>query len=507
MPGKSLYVAIVVLVCAVGAQSSAQQVLLNDLTRLKDYRAQRESSSNEDLHRNGDARPIGPGETLVLADVEGPGVISHIWCTVGAWDPFYGRSLVLRMYWDGAEKPSVVVPLGDFFGVGHGALVDYSSAVASTSSHGRARNSYWQMPFRKRARITVSNDSKDYKVDSFYYYVDWQKHDALPENTAYFHALYRQEFPARPGDYTILETVGRGHYVGTLLSNHQMEVGWFGEGDDRFYIDGEATPSLRGTGTEDYFNDAWGFRQFSRPYYGVSLWEGYFAGDRVSAYRWHILDPIPFTESLKVTIEHKGSIFTDSVQFLGQFIERSDWVSSVAYWYQDAPIGLDDALPPAADRVAPYRVFRPKDLEIRAEPKGILQKGNDGVTYLPGKADAFIEFDFEVEESGRYLIDAFMTYAFLGAVYQPYLDGEAIGPPRDFAMEGSDLVWTRFDQHDLDGGKHTLRFEGRGASPKRRLQAPESFALSLNYLMLLRLQDMEGYRGAMNRTLEERKKK
>ena len=163
------------------------------------------------------------------------------------------------------------------------------------------------MPFRKSARITVTNES-DKRCDAFYYYLDWQKYKSLPKDTAYFHAMYRQEYPCVMGrNYLIADLVGRGHYVGTVQSVQNMSSGWYGEGDDFFFIDGEAEPSLRGTGTEDYFCDGWGFRQHDGPFYGVPLWEGYAAGNRGSVYRFHIPDPVPFKKSLRVEIEHKGS--------------------------------------------------------------------------------------------------------------------------------------------------------------------------------------------------------
>jgi hypothetical protein len=201
------------------------------------------------------------------------------------------------------------------------------------------------MPFRKSAKVTLTNEATDYGKVSFYYYLDWEKLPELPPEVLYFHARYRQAMPAQPGDYTILETHGTGHYVGTVYSAQQVKTGWFGEGDDRFYIDGEQVPSLRGTGTEDYFNDAWGFRQFATPFYGVSLWEGVFPGDRVTAYRWHVTDPVRFRKSLKVAIEHKGSIFTDAGVQVASSDERPDWLSSVALWYQTPALdGLDAKL-------------------------------------------------------------------------------------------------------------------------------------------------------------------
>jgi hypothetical protein len=477
---------------------------LDAVTRLQSWRSHRESSSHSDLQKNGDSRRIEKGQTLVLGDLEGPGVITHFWCTVASPDPFYPRSLVLRIYWDGAEKPSVESPLGDFFGVGHGAMATYASLPVSVTSHGRARTCYWRMPFRKRARVTVANESDTYDCDSFYYYLDWEKHESLPADIAYFHAQYRQDTPAKPGDYTILETAGRGQYVGTVYSVHQVENGWFGEGDDRFYIDGEEMPSLRGTGTEDYFCDAWGFRAFGTSYYGVSLFEGYFAGDRVTAYRWHLPDPITFRQSLKVTIEHKGSVFTDNVNELGGFIERPDWISSVAFWYQSPPVALNRPLPPIKERIAPYRVLSPSDLGVRADPAFILVKEKGTVLYAPAKPDASIEFDFQVPENGRYILQAIMTHSLLGGLYQALLDGKAIGAPLDLCIEGMDELWVRLDQHNLAEGKHTLRFEGRGSSLYVRSMAKPIYSLGLVHLVFLRVDDMKGYHDAMDADMKVR---
>ncbi len=455
--------------------------------------------------RNGDSKSIEPGATLVLAEMDGPGEITHFWNTVSSPDPFYGRSLVLRFYWDGQEYPSVEVPLGDFFGMGHGAMESYTSQPAAISSFGRAKTCYWRMPFAKHARVTVTNESTEHRCDSFYYYLDWHSLASFPEDAAYFHAVYHQQFPAQPGNYTVLETRGRGHYVGTVYSVHQVELGWFGEGDDFFFIDGEETPSLRGTGTEDYFNDAWGFRQFNTPYYGVSLWEGYFPGDRVTAYRWHIEDPVPFATSLKVTMEHRGSIFTDGADHLGQFIERPDWVSSVAFWYQDAPVAVASELPAASARVAPYRVIPVSAMEVTANPPMMLIKDEHSLTYIPGKPDAAIEIAFVIEEGGRYQINAFMGYGMMSGVYQAFVDDTPLPKVLNFTQTGQDSLWTSLDLHDLEAGKHTLKFVGQGPSQAMRTMAIPMYGFGMGDLILLRLEDMQGYRQEMNRLLQERK--
>jgi hypothetical protein len=434
-------------------------------------------------------------------------MITHIWCTVASLDFFHGRNLVLRVYYDGLEKPSVEAPLGDFFGVGNGAMANYTSEVASASSYGRARNCWWKMPFKKSARVTVTNESDTYDTISFYYYVDWRKLDAAPDDLMYFHARYRQDMPAQPGHYTILDVKGRGHYVGTVYSALQVENGWFGEGDDFIYIDGEEKPSLKGTGTEDYFGDGWGFRAFSTPYYGVSVYDGYFPGDRVTAYRWHIQDPIPFKDSIKVTIEHRGSVYSEEAGDLASSIERPDWVSSVAFWYQSPAVGFDEPIAPAAQRVAPYKMLFANDLECRASMQDKVDKGRYSVTYKPAKGDQWVEFDFDAPEDGTYQVNAVLWYGISSGVYQPMLDGAPLGDPINFNNGADDPVWTPFDLHTLKAGKHTLRFEGRGDAPNIRTKAPHENAFGITYVALLRLEDVKGYHEVMNKLLAERKAK
>lgn len=471
---------------------------LESLTQRQSGEARRESSSNPDLASNGDSVSIDAGQTRTLLDVDGPGMVTHFWNTIAAFDPFAGRSVVLRVYYDGNEKPSVQAPLGDFFGVGHGANKSFSSAVASASAYGLSRACYWHMPFRKHIKITLSNESPTYSVPDFYYYLDWRKLESLPDDTMYFHAQYHQSMPAAPGHYTILNTTGEGHYVGTVYSVQQMETGWFGEGDDFIYIDGADTPQLRGTGTEDYFNDAWGFREFCTPYHGVTLYEGIFPGDRVSAYRWHVTDPIPFKKSIRVTIEHRGSVEDEEggtgAKSLTRSTERPDWVSSVAFWYQYPAVSIEEPMPPAEKRIAPYRVFPVAQLPRKTYPAEKITPANVGVTFTTGDPKASIEFTFEVAQDGRYRIDAMFEDALTGAVWQPWLDERKIGQPFDTVVPESQFVWRNFDLHELKAGKHTLSFtKTDAASPQRRSMAPPETSLTVEYLVLLRLEDMEGY--------------
>ena len=342
---KGFFLLVFLAVLSIGANTLASQDLFSNLGRPHDYESRRVSSYDRS-GGNRDSISIEPGAAAVLAEIEGPGAIHHIWATIAA-EPFYGRKLILRMYWDGETEPSVEAPVGDFFGVGHGLNRNFSSLPINCSSDGRARNCYWHMPFAKSARITVTNEGAR-PVSAFYYYIDYRVLRELSGFTPYFHAQYRQETPCAPGrNYLLLEAEGRGHYVGCGMSVLQRSMGWWGEGDDMIYVDGETEPSLHGTGSEDYFSDAWGMREDENPFYGCPLQEeDYQAGSKATVYRFHIPDPIPFRKSVRVTIEH------------GHANDRSDYFSSVAYWYQSEPHRPFSPLPPVEKRL-PYAFESP----------------------------------------------------------------------------------------------------------------------------------------------------
>ena len=312
--------------------------------------------------------------------------------------------------------------------------------------------------------------------------------------------------PAEKGHYTILDTKGAGHYVGTVYSVQQVELGWFGEGDDFIYIDGEETPQLRGTGTEDYFNDAWGFREFSTPFHGVSLYEGPHSGDRVTAYRWHIMDPIAFKESLRFTIEHRGSVMDETAAVdkakLGSSSERPDWISSVGFWYQYPPVTITEALPPAEKRIAPYRVLPVGKLTHRTDPASRVLPSYVGLQHFTSAAQGFIELDFTVDKAGRYQISGLFQDHIGSAIFQPQLDGKKIGQPIDMAVADGGFTWHGLDLHDLAAGTHTLRFEKVDAhAPGMRSIDFTEDTFTIEYLVLLRLEDMDGY----HRLHDERK--
>lgn len=313
-------------------------------------------------------RNILPGETKVLADIEGPGILTHIWITVTdrtEKDVFVLRDLVLRIYWDGQETPSVESPLGDFFccGFGRDCLV-YS--VPITVAPARGFNCYFPMPFAKRARIVLENQHEAV-IPAFFYQIDYRLVPSLPEDTLYFHAQWRRESITQlTKDYVILDGVkGRGHYVGTYLGIAALERYWYGEGELKVYLDGDTDyPTLCSTGTEDYFGGSWSFASvedgqtrehtYNSPYLGYPylsrndsvVFNPYHMNDTPTErgfYRWHIQDPILFERDIRVTIQQIG------VCHKGLF-ERQDDVCSVAYWYQTLPASPFPDLPPKEKR-------------------------------------------------------------------------------------------------------------------------------------------------------------
>ena len=283
-------------------------------------------------HQNGDMLHLSAGETVTLLSHEGAGCVHRFWVTIDPREDVAILSqVILRMYWDGDENPSVECPIGAFFGVGFGEQKDYTSLPLNENSGGY--NCYWPMPFHRAARWTLTNGS-DKRLDNFYYNIDYTALGSLPEATRHFHAQFRRENPTTPGrNYTILDTAGEGHYVGTALFMAGRGALYFLEGNEMVYIDGAAKPSIEGTGTEDYFCSGWYFDRgtYSAPYHGVVIKDEKRA--RVSAYRWHVEDAIPFTKSIRFTIEH-GTGNSTSADY-----------SSVAYYYLAGPSPAPHPLP------------------------------------------------------------------------------------------------------------------------------------------------------------------
>jgi len=288
---------------------------------------------------------IEAGTTLELADIEGPGALQQIWMTpTGNW-----RFSILRIYWDDQEQPSVECPVGDFFASGWGEYAQLTS-LAVCVNPGSAFNSYWEMPFQKRCRITMTNLADTDMV--LYYQINYILTE-IPVETGYFHAQFRRVNPLPYKDvYTILDGVrGQGHYVGTYLAWGSNNAGWWGEGEIKFYLDGDEFPTICGTGTEDYFCGSYGFehpvkkvyQDFTTPYAGfhqVIRPDGIFKSQtRFGMYRWHITDPIRFQQDLRVTIQALGW------RVGGRYLPLQDDIASVAYWYQALPTAPFPDLP------------------------------------------------------------------------------------------------------------------------------------------------------------------
>jgi hypothetical protein len=324
--------------------------LLSNLTEPHNY-VQKRVSSYDRTGGNADYREIPPGETFTLLDEAGPGVITHVWITIASSEQYHLKKLVLRMFWDGESAPSVEAPIGDFFGLGLGDYFLYQSIPLSVGSD-KALNSFFPMPFPRHARITVTNEGQR-KVGAFYFNIDYRAYGKpLAADTLYFHAQYRQGTPNKvikgnglnlqgEDNYVWMNATGRGHFAGVTMSVLENSAGWWGEGDDMFFVDGETLPSINGTGSEDYFLGAWDFggKPFAYGLFGAPVVGQERAGARWSVYRFHLDSPIPFTKSLRATIEH------------GHANDRADNYYSVAYWYQTEPHATFPPLPPVDERL------------------------------------------------------------------------------------------------------------------------------------------------------------
>ncbi len=285
---------------------------------------------------------LEPGQSFALMDIGGCGVIRHIWLTVPPNQEHY-RNAILRMYWDGSDTPSVEVPLMDFFAEAHGVGKPMGSQLM-TVTEGRGMNTYIPMPFRTHAKITLENDSES-TIRAVFFQIDYELLDLLPPNTGRFHAQWRRQNPTvEKEDYVIVDNIeSPGVYIGTMIGVRTLGPNWWGEGEFKFYINGdEEYPTICGTGTEDYFCSAWGLGTYQNLYHGCTLNHSVDEDTKyVSLYRWHVTDPIRFRSLNKLTVQQIG--WKDGLY------ERSDDWCSTAYWYQ---IGVNKNFPELPDREA-----------------------------------------------------------------------------------------------------------------------------------------------------------
>ncbi|HOA73357.1 MAG TPA: DUF2961 domain-containing protein [Phycisphaerae bacterium] len=479
---------------------------LEHLMRFQDYTAHRATSSDPS-GGNLDMRRVDAGRTLTLAELDGPGVITHIWFTL--LHPSRGalRQMVFRVYFDDMPEPCVEAPLGDFFGLGHAQTYAYASEPLAVGTN-KGMNCYWPMPFARKARLTVSNDGRQDCL-SLYYQIDYRKLDRPAADGLYFHAAYRQAFPPAKGEpYVILDTDGgRGHFVGCNLSIEQQDESWWGEGDIRIYVDGEQTPSIAGTGSEDDFGGAWCYsHEFAFAWFGAPLrarfntqgvlehctpdlrgkdltqwrWpEAWKPGDLWNVYRYHVADPVPFRKSILVNIEHgwKNN-------------ERADWYSSVAYWYQTGTPSKRVALPAVEDRIPKY--LRP---QARGQGRWEAEDLVDSAQASAGKLqEAGMEFwgdlfshryalewnanapgdtlvlPFTVAGAGRYGVTVRLTRIEPGGIFTVALDDHP--PTEPVNLYGPppfpDLFELTLSPASLEPGKHTLTFTFKGADEKSK---------------------------------------
>ncbi len=442
--------------------------LLGSLAMPPAGRSYRISSNEQPNWHDGnmDQTYLNPGVEFEMPVLEGPGYINHIWMTSHAGGAGELNALTLRIYWDDREEPGVEVPLGDFFAVGHGRPATVESIPVQVSPTG-SLTCYWRMPFAKSARIVVRNDNPD-RGAGLYWQIDWVKLPELPPDTAYFHARYRQEYPATMAqDYLIADLAGKGRYVGTVMSIALGQDGWFGEGDDFFYIDGEEVPSLQGTGSEDYFNDAWGFRPRTSLWYGQPWYQGYDAGDEGVAYRWHILDAVNFEKSLTVAIEHKGN---RPMSEDGFFIERPDFISSVAFWYQVGEPKPWAPLPSWYERRVPWqrqhllRAFR--RIEVTGGPAARISTegmfgGRPNIVWPNDQPGAALSVPFPVAEAGRHAVRLTGWGGPGSGLFDIEIDGKVVLAACDLrpVEEEYDLL---LGTHELAAGEHTLTFRAVG---------------------------------------------
>lgn len=346
------------------SQISAQvnENALSDLAKIKEEVKSKRVSSYDTTGGNNDRfEHIRDGETRTLFDVDGAGIINHIWITIAPTPENLSRNdIILKMYWDGNDFPSVVSPIGPFFGQGWEESYNYSSLpLAVGPTEGRALVSYFTMPFSDGARIEIENQTGR-EIGAFYYYIDYKDVEELDEDMGRFHAWYNHELTGAPPEgenewavlgeqgknptgkenYLIADIEGKGHFMGVNYYVHSPTPMWYGEGDDMFFIDGEKKPSLHGTGTEDYFNTSWCPKtEYSHPYFGYPrVNEGIGWLGRTHVYRFHISDPVYFDESLRFSIEHghNNCLTLD--------------LASVAYWYVKPPLSELPPIPGKEER-------------------------------------------------------------------------------------------------------------------------------------------------------------
>ena len=455
------------------------------LSQTQGYSASRVSSYNKEGGPRDNFWIPTTGEEVTLAEIDGPGAITHIWTTFRGT----GRDLIIRFYWEGQTHPSIEAPMGDFFGVALGMDADVHSYPIQVSSNGRSRNCWWYMPFNTSARVTVacadSEFNRNRKVESLYFYIDYRAYKKPVKDIHYLHARFQETEPAQRGKpVTFLDIQGAGHFVGVVMGHRARIPQWFGEGDDIITVDGKV--SFAGTGTEDYFCDAWGFRQFSDLYHGVPAIESRGIGARLTAYRFHIMDPIPFRKSFKFEIEHWP--------WISPWPNTSrDYFSSLGFWYQK---DLHAAWPRLTEIVsngpwdpAKGRWHVPGSLEAEdlgllgfntrlgdtARPEVRLEMPNlsgDRMIRFDSGGEGYLDLTVPAEKDGTYDLTVYFVRAPEYGKVRLYVNDRLEGDPADTFLETDDLtrpIWPpkafAYPSVKLKKGMNVLRFEINSKNP------------------------------------------
>lgn len=414
--------------------SSQNHSLLNspvaNLAILQDYKSAR-ASSHCPNGTNTDYLVIPAWGTVNFAQLEGPGCITRIWMALNSDAEFYLKKMVLRVYWDGEKTPSIEVPIGDFYGAGFGQYNHYISLAMSIKYYW-GLNCYLPMPFEKSARFEVLNES-DKPVKALFYHIDYSKYDRLPEKMLYLHAWWNQEMPCFDETYDMLNVEGDGQYVGCFLHVQTNERGWWGEGDDRIYIDGDTEPTLYGTGSEDYFGGAWMFnKDFPDAYSGCMFLDGGETSGRCSMFRFHLEAPVRFRKSFRFEFEH----------------DREDDYCSTAFWYQKephkpmpplAPVlhrlprGAQMTLPDAHDFEDLIQLDQQPDLahEIISVTPGAFPMHNGQRVVLRPQSPRSISFPLPSVQPGSYQVRIFSGRGPTAGVWQCVLNNQSVGAPFD----------------------------------------------------------------------------
>lgn len=449
------------------------------------------------------------GEEITLAEIKGPGAITHIWITYLTG----GHDMIIRMYWEGSEHPSVEAPIGDFFGVAMSVNAPINSYPIQNSSEGRSRNCWWYMPFNKSAKVTVSaaasEENAKKKTEGFYFYIDYQAYAKPIKDIHYFHVRFLETDPPERGKPVLLaEAQGGGHFVGLVMGHRARISTWFGEGDDIITVDGQV--SFLGTGSEDYFCDSYGFqkyRQFSDLYFGVPYLDDRGIGARSCAYRFHIQDPIPFRKSFKFEIEHwpwispipnTGRGYYSSTSFwyqkkihqpwprLEKIIANEPWNPSKGRWHVPGSIEAEDlGLLSFESRLGP-----------NAKPAVIQDLPNlsgDHMLLFDSGGKGRFSLAVPVDDAGNYDLKIHFVRAPEYGIVQLRINGEVVGESVDTYKKTQDLTRPLWPPKAFDFGVVELK-EGLNVfefSVESKNEEAEGYKVGIDCLVLERSDQTE----------------